>query len=66
MVENERPDGHVRPLLLTPRQAAKVLAVSERTLWTLTKTKKVRCVRLGRSVRYHTADLEELIDRQKV
>jgi excisionase family DNA binding protein len=50
-------------LLLTIREAAAALAISERTLWTLTDTGAVPCVRVGRSVRYAPADLENYIAR---
>jgi excisionase family DNA binding protein len=51
-------------LLLKPADAAEALAVSERTLFTLTKAGKVPCVRLGRSVRYSVTDLEDWIAGQ--
>ena len=50
-------DGE-RALLLTSREAAKALSISERTLWTLTKAGLVQVVRIGRAVRYSLADLE--------
>jgi excisionase family DNA binding protein len=50
-------------LLLTPREAATALAISSRTLWTLTKNGTVPCVRLGRAVRYAPADLENYVAR---
>lgn len=55
-----------KPLLLTPRDAAAELAISERTLWGLTKRKELPCVRIGKSVRYRPADLEKFAaDRAK-
>jgi excisionase family DNA binding protein len=48
-------------LLLTVREAASALAISERTLWTLTKTGAIRSVRLGRAVRYALTDLQDFI-----
>jgi excisionase family DNA binding protein len=51
-------------LLLLPREAAKALAISERTLWTLTKAGEIPCVRLGSSKRYNLHDLEEYIRRR--
>jgi excisionase family DNA binding protein len=54
------PDGGIR-LLLSPREAAAALSISERTLWALTKAGRIRAVRIGRSVRYHVADLEAYI-----
>jgi excisionase family DNA binding protein len=52
------------PLLVDSREAAKLLAVSERTLWGLTAAGKLPCVRLGRRVkRYALSDLEEFVAR---
>ena len=45
--------------LLTVRDAAIALAISERKLWTLTKSGEMPVVRLGRSVRYRPEDLRE-------
>lgn len=61
MIANDKSE----PLLLTAAQAAKVLAISPRTLWTLTDTGVVPCVRLGRSVRYSTDDLREVIRKNR-
>ena len=47
--------------LLKPADAAQLLAISERTLWTLTKEGKIPCVRLGRSVRYSVEDLRQTL-----
>lgn len=52
------------PLLLTTREAAAALRISERTLFTLTKTGQIPCVRFGRSVRYAPADLQRWIADQ--
>ncbi len=55
--------GNNGQLLLTGRQASKALAISPSTLWKLTKRGEVRCVRLGRAVRYDPRDLKAFIDR---
>jgi excisionase family DNA binding protein len=53
------------PLLLTPREAAEALAVSERTLWSLTWPRgPIRAVRIGRSVRYAPDALRAWVDAQ--
>lgn len=52
-------------LLLTPREAAKALAICEKTLWSLTKRGELPAVRLGRSVRYAISDLEAFIARRR-
>jgi|HubBroStandDraft_6_1064221.scaffolds.fasta_scaffold470471_1 hypothetical protein len=45
--------------LLRPRQAAKLLNISERSLWSLSNAGQVPCVRLGRSVRYDPEALDK-------
>ena len=55
------------PLLLTPRQAAQMLAVSPRKLWSITFAEQpgLPYVRVGRLVLYRPADLETWISRQR-
>lgn len=48
--------------LLRPREAADLLAISERTLWALTKQGVIPCVRLGRSVRYRLSEIEQQLN----
>lgn len=49
-------------LLLKPRDAAKMLAISERTLWQLTSLGQIPRVAIGRAVRYSVADLRAWIE----
>ena len=51
-------------LLLTAKQAASALAISERKLWSLTNSGEIGHVRIGRSVRYPIAGLQQWIDAQ--
>ena len=51
--------------LATPREAAQLLSVSERTLWTLTSDGKIPHVRIGRCKRYDRRDLDDWIQSQK-
>ncbi|MHC4520305.1 MAG: helix-turn-helix domain-containing protein [Planctomycetota bacterium] len=51
------------PLLLSPREAARALRISERTLFSLTKNGDVPCVRIGRLVRYAPSALQDWIER---
>jgi excisionase family DNA binding protein len=53
-------------LLLTARDAARALAISEKTLWSLTTPRgTIPALRVGeRSIRYSLAALEEWIARQ--
>lgn len=52
-------------LLISPRQAAKLLSISERSLFTLTKSGVLPTVRIGRSVRYDPCDLRRWIESAK-
>jgi hypothetical protein len=59
------------PLLVAPRAAARLLSVSERTLWGMTWPRgDLPAIRLpgrgrARSIRYVVADLEDWISRQR-
>lgn len=53
-------------LLLKHPEAAKSLAISERTLWAETEPRgTLPCVRIGRAVRYDPDDLAIWIDGRK-
>lgn len=54
------------PLLVRPPEAARLLAISSRKLWSLTAGKEIPCVRIGRVVRYDLAELRDWIEQQKV
>ena len=65
---NEKPNADPTPdtpRLLRSDDAARALAISPRKLWALTAGGEVPCVRIGRAVRYDTADLQEWIDEHK-
>ena len=51
------------PLLIDSRQAAALLGVSPRTLWTLTKNGTVPSRRIRNMVRYSPAELKDWIAR---
>jgi len=57
-----------KAVLLTRKQAADYLGLSESTLanWACTKKFSLRYVRVGRSVRYRQSDLDEFIQSGKV
>lgn len=61
----ERGNERIEHLLLTPREAAEALRISQRKLWGLTASGQIPCVRIGRSVRYQPNDLRTWIDRRK-
>ena len=52
-------------LLLRPREAAHLLSISERTLWTLTARGSIPHLRLVRSVRYPVDELHRWISEQE-
>ena len=58
-------DLRVGQLLLTPRQAAQALQISERKLWGMKASGEIPHVLLGRSVRYPLCDLQQWIDERK-
>jgi excisionase family DNA binding protein len=59
------PAGHEADCLaLRPRDAARVLSVSERTLWGLTKQGRVPFVRIGKAVRYPVHLLRKWLEEQ--
>lgn len=53
------------PSLLTSRDAAAWLKISERTLWKLALSGQLRSVRFGRSVRYDMGDLVAFVASRK-
>jgi excisionase family DNA binding protein len=55
------------PLLLKSAEAARFLAIGERTLWQWTADGKIPCVKLpgGKSVRYDVRDLIAFVDGHK-
>ncbi len=52
-------------LLLSAREAAQALGICERSLWSVTKTGGLPCVRIGRRCLYDPADLRRWIESQK-
>jgi len=66
MNKQPTPDTAALPRLLTPKEAASMLAISARSLWSLTASHEIPHVRFGRSVRYCVPDLLAWIDARKV
>ncbi len=52
-------------LLLKARDAAKALAISERSLWELTRRGEIPRLKIGASVRYDLRDLQAWIEKKK-
>ena len=61
-------DNPPSPLALRPREAARLLGISPRTLWEWTRAGLVPCVRIGtgkrRTVLYPVADLQTWLSSQ--
>ena len=51
----------IEPMLLNTRQAATLLNISERTVFSLIKEGKLPSVKIGRCLRFSVADLETFI-----
>jgi len=57
--------SNIEPILYTVAEAAKLLRISERTLWELTKNGLISCVRIGRRVYYELNDLRDFVNSHK-
>jgi excisionase family DNA binding protein len=57
--------GDFSRLLMTHREAAVLLAVSERTLWKLRHNGEIPFVRIGRCVRYRPSSLKNWVREQE-
>jgi excisionase family DNA binding protein len=62
MFAHQKPKD-IDPLLLSPQQASRALSISERTLFTLTKSGMVPHIRIGKLVRYSVAALQKYIEQ---
>ena len=52
----------IERLGVSVKTAAEMLAVSERTMWTLAKEKKIRTARIGTRVIFSVESLREFVD----
>ena len=59
------PSNDGMALLLTYKQAAELLQVSDRTVFTLVKTGQLKAVRFRQTVRIDRRDLENFIEESK-
>ena len=58
--------NETKKLLVKPPEAAAMLELSARKLWSLTAGREIPHLRIGKAVRYAVADLEAWIDSQKI
>jgi excisionase family DNA binding protein len=61
MAEQNVPDTPIRPLLVTPAQAAALLNVGRTTLYYLTRDGELTAVHIGRATRYALSELEAYV-----
>lgn len=64
-LRSELHRGPAPRLLVSEREAASMLSICPRSLWTLRTAGEIPHVRVGRSVRYAVADLEQWIEQQR-
>lgn len=62
MPQTEEPRTQ-RPLVVTVREASELLAISERTVWRLVATGKLKAIRLCRARRIRVEAIETLLAR---
>ncbi len=60
----EPDDDQVVPLLVSAKKASKMLCISVRYLYTLTKQRQIRVVTVGRKRLYRIADIQRFIDER--
>ena len=60
----QTPRPQVAPLLVSHREAARMLAVCERTLFSLVQAGEIPAVRIGRGVRYDVEHLKAWIKKK--
>jgi len=59
------PDAGGEPLAVNAKQAAAMLGISPRTLWTLTNASKISHIRIGRRVVYRVDALKSWLERSE-
>ncbi len=62
-MDNVTPPA-VEPILLKPPQAAQVLGIGKRKLWSMTAGGEIPHVRIGKSVRYSVDSLRDWVAGQ--
>lgn len=65
MIEPYAPPTAPDKRLLTLRETARMLSISERTLRTVTRSGQLPIIRMGRAVRVDVRDIEAFIEAEK-
>ena len=55
---------HEPPVLITEKEAARLLGCCERSVWQLRKDGKIRCVKIGTAVRYARSEIDRFVASQ--
>ncbi len=63
-VTPQTPRPQAAPLLVSHREAARMLAVCERTLYSLVQAHEIPVVQIGRGVRYSVEDLKAWVKKK--
>jgi excisionase family DNA binding protein len=58
-------EAKLAPMLITASQAAQLLNISPRYVYTLSKKGRLRAKRLGRKVLYRVSDIQRFIDEDE-
>jgi hypothetical protein len=62
-MRSEAPTAQLPALVVNSPEAARLLAISERTLWGITSPRGgLACVRIGRAVKYRLEDLRAYLE----
>ena len=65
MLETVPASASLNEPLLTPAQAAALLAVRPSWIYEAVRAGRLPCIRIGRHVRFLRSDLERWVDRQR-
>lgn len=52
------------PVLITEKETARLLGCCERSVWQLRKDGKLRCVKIGKAVRYARSEIDRFVQDQ--
>lgn len=55
---------HEPPVLITEKEAARLLGCCERSVWQMRKDGKIRCVKIGTAVRYARSEIDRFVESQ--
>ena len=58
------PTQQIEPLAVGAREAARLLSISERSLWSLTKDGKIHAARVGRKLLYSVDELKRFVSEK--